>query len=191
MSEDTKDKIIRAAIDLVDEKGYKGATTRMIAEVAGVNEVTLFRQFGSKQGVLEAAIEKYSFFDEIDDVMNKQIQWNLDADLQMLSKAYQNIVGAKRGIILISLREEGRFPELDQAISKLPTSYRDTLVDYFKVMINRGKMAPIDARVAATHFIMINFGYFFLKERLSDGSAAISLDDFIENHITMFINSLR
>src|SRR5699024_11891309 len=116
---------------------------------------------------------------------------NLEDNLHMISKEYQNIGCAKRGIILISLREESRFTEVDHAISKLPTSYRDTLVDYFKEMINRGKMAPIDARVAATHFIMINFGYFFLKERLSDGSAAISLDDFIENHITMFINSLR
>src|SRR5699024_11835804 len=99
MSEDTKDKIIRAAIDLVDEKGYKGATTRMIAEVAGVNEVTLLRQFGRKRGILEAASEKYTFCGERDGVMNKQLQWNLDADLQMLSKAYQYSGRDKRGYI--------------------------------------------------------------------------------------------
>ena len=40
--EDTRNRIIRAAIELVDEQGYKGATTRAIAERAEVNEVTLF-----------------------------------------------------------------------------------------------------------------------------------------------------
>src|SRR5699024_5103413 len=112
------------------------------------------------------------------------IQWNLDADLQMLSKAYQNIVGAKRGIILISLREEGRFPELDQAISKLPTSYRDTLVDYFTEMINRGKMAHIDARVVTTYSIMLNLGLFFLKERFFDVSCNIFIVYLIYYYIS-------
>lgn len=192
MTKNTKDKIIRAAIELVDEKGYKGATTRAIAERAGVNEVTLFRHFGSKQGILDAAIEKYSFFDSIDNMMIHDIVWDLDVDLPFLSQKYQEIVSSKREIILISLREEGRFPELDEAISKLPVSYRNSITDYFRKMIDKGKMANIDAEVAATNFLMINFGYFFLKERLSGSqNAFIPIDQFTEDHIGMFIKSLK
>src|SRR5699024_2739202 len=105
MKESTEDRIIRAAIELVDEKGYKGATTRAIAERAEVNEVTLFRKFGNKHGVLEAAIDKYSFFDRIDETMNQHIRWELEADLPMISKMYQEIIAAKKEVILISLRE--------------------------------------------------------------------------------------
>lgn len=191
MTEDTRDRIIKAAIDLVDEKGYKGATTRAIAERAEVNEVTLFRQFGNKQGILDAAIEKYSYFDTIDNIMNHDIKWDLEADLQMLSRRYQEIVSSKRKIILISLREEGRFPELDEAIAKLPTAYRNTIADYFKEMIKKGKMAPIDADVAATNFLLINFGYFFLKDRLSEDESSIPVDRFTEDHISMFVKSLK
>lgn len=47
MTQSTQDKIIDAALALVNEQGYKGATTKAIAALAGVNEVTLFRHFGN------------------------------------------------------------------------------------------------------------------------------------------------
>lgn len=51
---DAGDAILAAAAGLFGERGYRGTTTRAIAERAGVNEVTLFRRFGNKQGVLRA-----------------------------------------------------------------------------------------------------------------------------------------
>lgn len=191
MKENTRDRIIRAAIELVDEKGYKGATTRAIAERAEVNEVTLFRNFGNKKGILEAAIEKYSFFDEISEIMKKNIVWDLEKDLQMLSEQYQRIITSKRKIILISLREEGRFPELDEAIRKLPLVYRNIISDYFKEMINLGKMKVVDPDVAAINFIYLNFGYFFLKDRLPEKEGKISIDTFSKQYVSMFIQSLK
>src|SRR5512133_2109384 len=52
--------ILAAAAELIGERGYKGTTTRAIAEHAGVNEVTVFRHFGSKQGVLRALGESWA-----------------------------------------------------------------------------------------------------------------------------------
>ncbi len=54
-------KIIQAAIELVKEKGYTAATTKEIAMRAGVNEVTIFRNFKSKKGVIEAAVAEFSY----------------------------------------------------------------------------------------------------------------------------------
>ncbi|MGR5897480.1 TetR/AcrR family transcriptional regulator [Bacillus cereus] len=51
MNLSTKDRIIKATVELVNEKGYKGATTKEIAKRAGVNEVTLFRHFGNKKAL--------------------------------------------------------------------------------------------------------------------------------------------
>lgn len=53
----TTDRVIAAANDLFAERGYANTTTRAIAEKAGVNEVTLFRRFGSKAGILRAWAE--------------------------------------------------------------------------------------------------------------------------------------
>ena len=54
----SREKIIASALSLFSEQGVTAATTKQIAENAGVNEVTLFRQFGSKQGLLLAVLQE-------------------------------------------------------------------------------------------------------------------------------------
>lgn len=53
---DIREKILEAAGRLYCEAGFRGATTRRIATEAGVNEVTVFRHFGSKEQLLREAI---------------------------------------------------------------------------------------------------------------------------------------
>jgi AcrR family transcriptional regulator len=53
---DMRQKILNAATGLYAETGFRGTTTRQIARRAGVNEITLFRHFGSKHALLHEAI---------------------------------------------------------------------------------------------------------------------------------------
>ncbi len=59
MSAPTRDHILSAAARLYGEHGFRGTTTRLIAERAGVNEVTLFRLFGSKTALLLEALRSH------------------------------------------------------------------------------------------------------------------------------------
>lgn len=51
---ETRSKILNAALDLFSEHGASATTTRMIANQAGVNEVTLFRHFKTKEELFNA-----------------------------------------------------------------------------------------------------------------------------------------
>jgi len=53
---DNRARILDAAARVYAEYGYRGATTRRIAVAAGVNEVTLFRTFGSKAALIDEAV---------------------------------------------------------------------------------------------------------------------------------------
>jgi AcrR family transcriptional regulator len=57
---ETRQSILDAAAELMGERGYRATTTRAIAERAGVNEVTIFRQFGNKKGLLQALVEDWA-----------------------------------------------------------------------------------------------------------------------------------
>ena len=46
---DAREQLLQAAIKVYSTSGVRGATTKRIAQEAGVNEVTLFRHFGSKE----------------------------------------------------------------------------------------------------------------------------------------------
>jgi AcrR family transcriptional regulator len=48
--------LLGAALDAFAREGFAGAATRRIAQVAGVNEPLVFRYFGSKSGLYEAAV---------------------------------------------------------------------------------------------------------------------------------------
>jgi AcrR family transcriptional regulator len=60
-----RDAIIRATIELSAEKGINGATTVLIAERAQTAEVTIFRQFKTKEALL------HTIFDEQIENMQK------------------------------------------------------------------------------------------------------------------------
>lgn len=53
----TEVRIVEAAVQLFSRRGYKGATTRQIAHLAGVNEATVFRCFANKAELFSAAAE--------------------------------------------------------------------------------------------------------------------------------------
>jgi AcrR family transcriptional regulator len=53
----TKSRILKAAELVFSRDGFQGATTREIAREAGVNEVTIFRHFHTREELLGATLE--------------------------------------------------------------------------------------------------------------------------------------
>ncbi|HMM80392.1 MAG TPA: helix-turn-helix domain-containing protein [Pyrinomonadaceae bacterium] len=49
--------ILRAAVELFSQHGFKGATTKEIAKASGVSEAMLFRHFENKDALYQAIIE--------------------------------------------------------------------------------------------------------------------------------------
>ena len=58
--EETRQHLIHAAIDTLKDRGYAGASARVIAERAGVNQGLIFYHFDSVTGLLLAALDAVS-----------------------------------------------------------------------------------------------------------------------------------
>ena len=54
---ETRQAIIRAATDLIIEKGFKAATMRAISRAAGVGDATIYNYFPTKEAILFAYYE--------------------------------------------------------------------------------------------------------------------------------------
>src|SRR6478672_278309 len=54
-----RDRILEAAKRVYAKHGFRGATTRLIAIEADVNEVTLFRTFGSKAALFDSLMQSH------------------------------------------------------------------------------------------------------------------------------------
>jgi Transcriptional regulator len=58
-----KDRLIITSIDIIDELGIQGLSTREIAKRQGVTEATLFRHYKSKNDLIIAVLDCFSQFD--------------------------------------------------------------------------------------------------------------------------------
>lgn len=70
-----KEKIIITAIDLFDEAGINGLTTKEIARRQNITEPAIYKQFGSKKDILMAILDRSALFDEL--IENTMVDNNL------------------------------------------------------------------------------------------------------------------
>jgi AcrR family transcriptional regulator len=56
--DDSRERIVQAAVRLLSEQGAAAVTTRGVAQAAGVQAPTIYRLFGDKDGLVEAVAEQ-------------------------------------------------------------------------------------------------------------------------------------
>ena len=63
--EERRRQIVETAVDLFSRKGFRGTTTREIAEAAGISEAMIFKHFATKRELYSAIIEVKSETEEL------------------------------------------------------------------------------------------------------------------------------
>ena len=57
---DTKETILKTALDLFSKHGYAGSSIRMIANKTGIRESAVYNHFSSKEAIFNAVRDRYS-----------------------------------------------------------------------------------------------------------------------------------
>lgn len=183
-------KLMLAAIDLMAEKGYHGVSTKELAAAAGVSEMTLFRNFGSKLNLLERAVEHFHYGVEMARLFQEQIVWDLRSDLLMISQVYHELMERNRKMLLIVLKNNELTSVRDKS-RKHPRRLLELLTGYFEEMQRKGKMIATDAETQAISFMWMNYGAFV--SNMSDASpvSSVSMDKFIASSTELFARALE
>ncbi|MBB6443952.1 TetR/AcrR family transcriptional regulator [Bacillus benzoevorans] len=187
---DTSKRIITAFVELFRDYGYKGTTTRAIAERAGVNEVTIFRHFGNKKGVMDAAMQSISYRPFLEKIIKEEMIWELEHDLWRIAEEYHKYMDNIQDLVLISFREAGLYPELNEFVIKFPKEIKENMIAYFTEMNRRGKLIETDMELQAMNFIWLNFGYFISKSRFGDRLISNTREAFLQNSVKLFARGL-
>jgi AcrR family transcriptional regulator len=147
-----RDKLLRAATELYAETGFRGTTTRRIARRAGVNEVTLFRQFGSKNALLQEAIRCACVHGEPprlpvrpDRVHQELLGW---------SGAVWDGLWRQRGVIRTALGDLESFPELYPRERSPTASAARELRSYLRRLRSAGRIPASVDPTAATALLL-------------------------------------
>lgn len=181
----TSDKLLLATIDLMAEMGYDGTTTKEIAAVAGVNEVTLFRHFGTKEKLLAAAFNRYHYALEMTKLFNESLTGELHEDLLIISRKYHTLMNRNRKLFQIIQKGSSSLPpEVYQEAQRHPLELRKLLTNYLVSMSKQGKVLTSKPDIQAYAFMLMNHGAF------NTNMSPIDLDEFIEEGVRLFARAL-
>ncbi|SDM40384.1 TetR/AcrR family transcriptional regulator [Bacillus sp. OK048] len=190
---DTSDRLLYAAINLISEKGYKAVSTKEIAKEASVSEMTLFRHFGTKQGMLEAAIDRFYYSASMKEIFDKNIVWDLEKDLLMISESYLRSMQKNKKVIHIAFKEGNSIEGLFNQINKHPRQLKELLINYFLEMKELGKIRFVgNLESLAMSYLYMVYGE-FVSRNFVEGHEITSIDEneFINTTVQLFVSALK
>ena len=157
---DTRQRIIEAAIQVLLKVGYARATTRRVAAVAEVNEVTIFRHFGNKVTLMATAIDEYSGNPMLERLINEDFTGNLRADLNLLGIHLVEKISKGHDMMRFMMCEGHQVPELHEKLAQSGAHRRELLTTYYDHQIINGAIrSDLDPSLLATAFTGMIFSY--------------------------------
>jgi AcrR family transcriptional regulator len=187
----TRQKLIYAAIELFASQGVNETTTKQIAELAQVNEVTLFRQFGNKHGLLLAVIEDADVF--------AQLGQNLVTDLppssslaQMLREYANTCLQALEqtpAVIRSLVGESGQYSiENRQGLGRSFDRANRRVAKYLKTAIGESQadlQLPIEQLASLLNTLL--FGYATIELTSEFHGLWRDREDFLDRVVALFL----
>ena len=163
---DTKKRLLEATLKLISEKGYMGATTREIAQQAGVTELTLFRHFGSKEKLFKELLGSYTFLPRLKELLPELDGLSSREALELIATRFLLTLKERKSMVKIMYSEYTTYPENIRAVyNKFVQEMRTTLAAYFEGLQKRGVLRKnISPAMTARMFLWILFSYFRSEE---------------------------
>ncbi|MBI2797395.1 MAG: TetR/AcrR family transcriptional regulator [Gemmatimonadetes bacterium] len=135
-----RDRLLDAAVKVYGAHGYRGATTRRIADAAGVNEVTLFRTFGSKAALIDEAVRARSGASGVASLPVEPA--DPQAELTAWATALHGHLRRMRSLIRKCMSEMEERPKMSGAACEGPTWAARELRDYGERLRYHALVAP-------------------------------------------------
>lgn len=147
-------RLIEAAARVYAACGFRGATTRRIAEEAGVNEVTLFRLFGSKAALLEEAV-RHASATVPDGPQLPEVPVDPEAELTAWCTSHLAELRERSALIRTSMGAVEAQPEMADCATHGATCAGSELKQYMIAMLEHGfidePMASMPGRNEEAH----------------------------------------
>ncbi len=190
--EGTRQRILAAANQLFGQVGYAQATTRAIAEAAEINEVTLFRHFGSKKNLLMACIQAHNA-SGFSATFETELSGDYTEDILHMARLQIQDSLANIQLLRLLVCDARNIPELREALLAGGRGNLERISGYFQRQIESGVIRPeLSAEVLASAFDSlfsspVIFESFFLESL----SPRLSSDEVLRPLVDLFVRGTK
>lgn len=185
----TQQRLLDAAREVFARDGIARATTREIARVAHVNEVTLFRQFATKENLLTAALEDAVQHHATALHAINLDMLDLDRDLRRFALSYVETLEVHGAFFRVLFAEGRHLPESTrQRMIEVGRPLRERLLRYFEEAHRQGLLrnVPLPPAIDAFSSMLRAVLFRFPGKPVEYETAA-----YVEACVDLFLNGVR
>ena len=186
---DIRERILQAAARVYAQHGFRGATTRLIAIEAGVNEVSLFRTFGSKAALFEAMMQSHSASLPVRELPDRPV--DPQAELIPWCSSLLAHMRQWRSIIRKSFGELEERPEAAVVMCEGPHCAAVALTAYVSQLQTAGLAdETADVSTAVSMFISSMFGDAVGRDVLPPDAFPQPVEDAPAKYVNVFLRAV-
>ena len=183
-----RDQLLDAAVRVYAETGYRGATTRRIATEAGVNEITLFRHFGSKDALMREAIARAG--SSAVPEMLPDLPREPSRELRNWAEAHITELRERRSLIRTCMGEIEEHPGLFSSENSPPALAAQALSRYLRRLREVGlAKAPFDEVAASAMLMGVLFADAMGRDIMPD-MYRNDPDEALDQYVHLFLRSI-
>lgn len=193
MIDDHRHRIIEAAARIYAQHGWRGATTRRIADEAGVNEVTLFRQFGSKDALLDQMMQVCARRESCPSMPRTPA--NPENDLLRWALDQHDHLSTMRAIVRQMMSDAEERPDVAGCATHGPSAAAAQLREYV-VQLRRhgwipesGDVTPAEVRAAVTMLMGALFADAMNRD-LMPAMFSLPVEDSLRGYVRIFLRGI-
>jgi AcrR family transcriptional regulator len=185
--------ILKGAIRLFSERGFRGTTTRDLAAAAGISEPVLYEHFRSKRDLYEAIVETKARerMEKAHALIQPYIEAKDDRGFfreagEFILKKFDEDEEHTRLNLMIAL--EGS--ELVELFTAQIRAVHDLFADYIRARISDGAFRPVNPRVAARSFLCMFAHHGLLTTVCKDRYLRGSRKRIVHQMVDLFLGGL-
>lgn len=188
----TRQRLIQAALDLFLSQGVNNTTTRQIANLAEVNEVTLFRHFGNKYGLLLAVIEEAPTFRNLGEALMGQIAptTNVHQALKVYASNCLHVLEQAPDFVRSVIGEADQYPEENlMALGQRLSEANYYVAQYLYAVIQQRSLETQFSPEKLASFLSGQLiGYVVIESTSCEHHLWENRDDFLETLVSMLLH---
>ncbi|BAY46655.1 TetR family transcriptional regulator [Scytonema sp. HK-05] len=187
----TRQRLINAAMELFAAQGITETTTKAVAELAKVNEVTLFRHFGNKHGLVLAVISESPVFKELGESLKTQVSQTNSVYQALKDYCEERLTALEQVPELVRsvVGESGKYPiENRQALGRSLAQANNYVAEYLATMMEREQLyTQLPPQKLASLLNSMLVGYAVIEFTSEFHELWHDRDEFLENLVALFL----
>ena len=189
--DDTRTRILNAALHLFAHKGFDGTTTKELAAKAQVAEGTLFRHFSNKKAILTEIATK-GWVDILTDLLTELSEMGNYRAISQVMRHRMMRMRENSDLMRVCFMEAQFHPDLRDRIQLEVINKMTSVAEaFFETAMDRGVYRRMDPKIVAQVFLGMFAVAGFSKDTLIDSySSAKELQEMAEGIADIFLNGV-